>query len=34
MAKKLTFAGAIGFLLATIGAVVALANWPDTTTTS
>ena len=34
MAKKLTFAGVVGFVLAAIGAVVALANWPDTTTTS
>ena len=34
MASKLTFGGVVGFLLAAIGAFVALANWPDTTTTS
>jgi len=34
MAKALTFWGVIGFLLAVIGGVVAIANWPDTTTKS
>jgi hypothetical protein len=34
MAKTLTFWGVVGFILAAIGAVVTLANWPDTTTTS
>lgn len=34
MAKMLTFWGVIGLLLAVIGGVVAIANWPDTTTKS
>jgi hypothetical protein len=32
MANRLTLWGILGFMLAAIGAVVAVANWPDTET--